>query len=153
MKELHAWVPWFNELSRKIGLGDGHELAECAGQIEWGVSDANVKLLRNRPDIVDPFSFIYTFARHCRGGNNRARLMASTAAVFGLESEFPSDCEDAFYFPSSAQGSPLFRTDDKGNPRLLWELFRSALQGIDGPPWPIRPFVKPCRSPMSVPRT
>ena len=67
MKELYAWVPWFNELSRKIALGDGHELAERAGQIEWDNSDANVELLRNKPDIVDPFSFIYTFARHCRG--------------------------------------------------------------------------------------
>ena len=131
MNELYAWVPWFNEMSRKIALGDGQKLAECAGQIEWGGSDEYVEFLKNRPDIVDPFSFIYTFARRCRGGKNRAALIASTAAVFGLESVFPSDCDDAFYFPSSTQGSPLFRKDDEGNPPLLWELFRSVLEGID----------------------
>ena len=134
MKELYAWVPWFHGLAKKISAGGERELAERAAQIEWGGSAQTPPLLRYGPEMVDPFSYIYSLASRCRGRTSRERIIESTAAVFGLDHEFPSSLDDAFYFPQIAQWPPVFHKDGSGDPGLLWDLFRHAVEGIDAVP-------------------
>ena len=134
MKELYAWVPWFNGLAKKISNGGERELAERAAQVDWGGSGQTPPLLSHGPDMVDPFSYIYSLASRCRGRTNRVRIIESTAAVFDLDHKFPSSLDDAFYFPQSAQGTPVFHQDGVGDPGLLWDLFRHTVKGIEAVP-------------------
>ena len=134
MKELYAWVPWFNGLAKRISNGGERELTERAAQVKWGESAQTPPLLRYGPEMVDPFSFIYSLASRCRSRTNRVRIIQSTAAVFDLDHEFPSSLDDAFYFPQSKQGTPVFHKDGEGDPGMLWDLFRHAVEGIDAVP-------------------
>ena len=134
MKELYAWVPWFNGLAKKISNGDERELAERAAQIDWGGSTQASALLDHGRDMVDPLSFIYSLACRCGSRTHRERVIESTAAIFDVDHEIPWSLDDAFYFPQSQLGKPVFHQDGEGSPGLLWELFRHAVEGIDAVP-------------------
>ena len=131
MKELYAWVPWFNELARKIVDGNERQLAERAEQVEWSASGHSSPLLEYGAHNVDPFSFVYTLATHCRHSESRARVTRSVASVFELTLELPLEHEDAFYFPQGTPQNTLFHKAGEGNPGLLWRFFRYAAEGVD----------------------
>ena len=134
MRELYAWVPWFNELARTIAMGNERELAERASSIQWRENDRSSPLLKYGKENVDPFSFVYTVATHCRFPEGRARVTSSVGAVFGLQSKLPAGEDDAFYFPQGTPQNTLFHQRGQGNPGLLWELWRHALEGLDAVP-------------------
>ena len=131
MNKLYAWVPWFNELAGMVADGNERELVERAEQIEWRDDDKGSPLLEYGTHNIDPFSFIYTLATHCRHPKNRARVTGSVANVFDLTLELPLDHEDAFYFPRGTPQNTLFHQAGEGDPALLWKLFRCAVKGID----------------------
>ena len=54
MKEIYSWVPWFQELRRKIAEGGETYLIEKANQVEWG---GDPLLLQHGDKGIDPFSF------------------------------------------------------------------------------------------------
>ena len=134
MRELYAWVPWFNELARTIADGNELDLAERASKIKWRVNDCSSPLLEYGEENIDPFSFFYTVATHCRGPEGRARVLGSVATVFNLKSKLPLSVDDAFYFPQGTPQNTLFHQRGEGNPRLLWDLFRHAVGGLDAVP-------------------
>ncbi len=131
MKEIYAWVPWFQELAGKIAEGGEAGLIERAKRVEWHQDDP--ALLRFRNENIDPFSFIYTLA-----SKNDKKLLKpvyrSVSKIFDINCErlFSEDSrKHGFYFPTPPGIGTLFHRDGKGNPVVLWKLFKQAMQGSD----------------------
>ena len=131
MKDVYAWIPWFGELCEKIAEGGESELARRAREVRWK-DDANVSPLLNHGDAnIDPFSFLYTLATGCKYAEGRKRICASVGEVFDLAEEVPVEVEEAFTFPQGVPMNALFHVAGRGDPALLWRLFRSARLGAD----------------------
>lgn len=133
MKELYAWVPWFNELSRKIAKNDAAYLIRRAHRIPWTESGANPPLLKADDKLIDPFSFIYSLAYATVKRDNRIRVLTSVIDQFEISAPLPLENDDAFIFPSGIPLGLLFHggEPEKSNPDVLWSLFRSAVKGIE----------------------
>ena len=129
MKEMYAWVPWFQELAGSIADGTPEQLAERAERLEWRDDGGAPPLLRYGQENVDPFSFIYSISANCGGRKSRARLIGSISSAFQLKAQLPVDLDDAFYFPQGLPLAALFHQRGIGNPELLWKLFRDAVRG------------------------
>ena len=133
MKELYSWVPWFQELARNIAAGGKEYLLDRSKSVAWHAEDSNDRELGLHsygPENVDPLSFIYTLASRSKHYESRKRIYQSVASVFEIGEEFNFDCEDAFYFPTPPAVNTLFHQNGAGNPELMWNIFRSAVQGI-----------------------
>ncbi len=128
MKEIFNWVPWFVELSQKISENDEDFLAQKARQIPWKQEGGEIPLLQYGDSNIDPFSFIYTLAGY---QSARKRIYAEVSEAFGLSSELLLELDDSFIFPTPQLNNVLFHSGDRGNPDLLWRLFRSTVKGID----------------------
>ena len=128
MREIFDWVPWFAELSRTIAVKGEEFLAHKARQIPWKEGDSKIALLRYGNQNIDPFSFIYTLAGYQWA---RKRIYAAVNEAFGLTSELPLDRDEQFIFPTPQLTNVLFHSDGRGDPGLLWRLFRSTVAGID----------------------
>ncbi len=135
MKEIYAWVPWFGELASRIAEGGEAYLAEAAKKVEWRNDDKKQPLLNYGDENIDPFSFFYTLAQRSQGSGSRDRVFPSINEAFDMERHPPiafDESEDAFIFPMpSYNASVLFHDGRQGNPKLLWNLFRGAVRGID----------------------
>ena len=129
--EMYAWVPWFHELAKSIADGTPGQLAERARRVEWRRDGSESPLLKYEPHNVDPFSFIYTISANCGALESRTRVIGSVSTVFELKAKLRIDLDDAFYFPQGLPQNTLFHDGKGGDPELLWELLRDALQGID----------------------
>ena len=127
MKEIYAWVPWFKELARKIDEGGEGYLVERAKRVAWGKD--NPSLLRYGDENVDPFSFIYFLAQRCTT-NQVQPVYTSVSEVFeidGRELLGEQSRQHGLIFPiPQSRVNSLFHFDGKGNPDLLWALFRQA---------------------------
>ena len=122
MKELHAWAPWFRDLSRTIAAGGEDDLIKKARKVDW----KNPTALENGPDRrIDPFSFLYTLASK-NTTNQRPVVYPSVDDVFGVESVLP-DPEDPrlFVFPTPPPFKVLFSPSGEHFDQL-WRLFRQA---------------------------
>ena len=128
---MYAWVPWFHELAKSIANGTPGQLAERAQRVEWRPDGSEPPLLKYEPHNVDPFSFIYTVSANCGARESRTRVIGSVSTVFELKAKLRIDLDDAFYFPQGLPQNTLFHDGKGGDPELLWELLRDALQGID----------------------
>ena len=127
-------------------IADGNELdlAERASKIKWRVNDCSSPLLEYGEENIDPFSFFYTVATHCRGPEGRARVLGSVATVFNLKSKLPLSVDDAFYFP---QGTPQTRSSisaERGIPGCCGICF--GTQSGVSTRCPGKPSAMPCRS-------
>ena len=131
MKDVYAWIPWFDEICRNIAEGGEEELARRAREVRWKDDGSEVPLLRYGDPNIDPFSFLYTLATGCKHAGGRRRLCASVGRVFELATEMPVEVEEAFIFPMGVPMNPLFHDQGRGDPALLWRLFRSARDGVD----------------------
>ena len=131
MKELYGWIPWFRELCRKIASGGESELAQRAHKLQWSKAGSVSPLLKYGDENIDPFSFLYTLATGCKFAEGRKRFCASARKIFNLTVEVPVEEEDAFIFPMGVPMNALFHDQGRGNPALLWRLFRSAQEGLD----------------------
>lgn len=122
MKEIYDWVPWFKELAEKIAEEDEQYLIERVKRVPWGGDGREPSLLRN----IDPLSFFYTLASRSSSLESRKRIYPSIASAFAMSRELDPDLDDAFIFPTPPALTALFR----GEPSLLWKLFRDAISGF-----------------------
>ena len=130
MKEVYDWVPWFRELGKKIDEGGEQFLIDKAKSVPWKADNSISPLLKYGDDNIDPFSFIYTLASLNSSSKNRNRIYPGIQDAFGLTAVLPLDLDDAFFFPTPSPRNLLFHWDGKGDPALLWRLFRDAVAGF-----------------------
>ncbi|MYC73653.1 MAG: AAA domain-containing protein [Gemmatimonadetes bacterium] len=126
MREIYQWTEWFSELAGKIAEGGEEFLIDRAKQIDWEAAGKKPPLLRD--ENIDPFSFFYTLAQR-RSSANRKLIYRSVENVFNVKHQYSEeqyDSNDAFVFPT-----PSFKILFQGDPQLLWNLFRSAVRGLD----------------------
>lgn len=130
MKEVYAWVPWFEALGRKIDEGGEAYLVECAKKVNWGGGDP--ALLKYGDEFIDPFSFFYFLAQK-NTVNQRQHVYASVSEVFGIDGGdllSENSREYGFIFPTPSPNTmALFHDGESPNTDLLWRLFRHALNG------------------------
>ena len=131
VKEIYDWVPWFKELANKIAVGGEKYLAEKAKMVEWRADGAESPLLKYSDDNIDPLSFFYTLASQTDGQASRARVYPSVAHAFQLDRTLNLAPDDLFIFPTPTRQNTLFHYKGSGDPRLLWRLFRHAVEGVD----------------------
>ena len=129
MREIYRWVPWFAELSRKIAKNGEGFLVGTARKIPWTEDGSEAALLRFRDENIDPFSFIYGLAAYDPVAGERVYEAVNEA--YGLTSEPPLKGREGLVYPRSLTPNLLFHDKGKGDPALLWTLFRSAVEGID----------------------
>ena len=128
MKDIYAWVPWFQELARKVADGGEAGLIKRAKQIVW--ARKSPALLDYGDENIDPFSFLYTLASK----NDISPLKPVYRSVSKI---FDIDCDRLFSEDSQSHGlcfpvppgvGTLFHNKGEGDPKLLWKLFRQAQQ-------------------------
>ena len=127
MKEIYSWVPWFQELGKKIETGGETYLIDKAKQVDW--KNENPPLLQYGDENIDPFSFFYFLAQK-NTSNQRKPVYDSVKDVFGVESSLPEASRDDYYvFPTPPPQAPaLFHDGKTFHPELLWRLFRQAVK-------------------------
>ena len=130
MKEIYAWVPWFQELADKIAEGGETYLAEAARKVAWRNDDKKQPLLNYDDENIDPFSFFYSLAQRSQSPGSRELVFPSIDNEFKMERRPPVESEDGFVYPTPTR-NVLFHDGGQGNPKLLWKLFRAAVRGLD----------------------
>ena len=123
----YKWVPWFNELVKKIsGEGESY-LIERSKEVDWLKPIDDVPLLKYGDENIDPFSFIYFLAQ--KNTTNQAQpVYDSVHHVFELSSEITS--YENLIIPKPQPRAPaLFHDGRNFQPNLLWDLFHQAVQG------------------------
>ena len=135
MKEIYSWVPWFQELGKKIETGGEAYLIDKAKQVDW--KNENPPLLQYGDENIDPFSFFYFLAQR-NTSNQRKPVYDSVKDVFGVESPLPDysvhdvfkiELPDYYVFPTPPPQAPvLFHDGETFHPELLWRLFRQAVK-------------------------
>lgn len=130
---MSDWAPWFRELARKIADSGEQYLIDRAKLVAWqaddGESSKTFRLLNYGDANIDPLSFFYTLASLSNSPTSRERIYPSVARAFGMAREPVFD--DRFVLPTPDQRNTLFHRAGKGDPRLLWNLFREALEGTE----------------------
>ena len=130
MKEIYAWVPWFKELGEKIADGGHRYLIDRARTVAWKGDGSESAILRYGDENIDPFSFLYTVASLNRGTTSRNRVYLSISSVFDMSSQLDLEADDGLILPTPPPINALFHDRGKGNPELLWRLFRDSLAGF-----------------------
>ena len=119
MKEIHDWVLWFRELTKKIVEGGESYLIEKAKQVNW--VKKNPALLEYGDEGIDPFSFFYFLASK-NTKHQREPVYNSVADVFEIRSQLPTGIDDCYIFPLPTFNM-LFHKDKVFHSDLLWRLF------------------------------
>ena len=130
MKEIYDWVPWFTKLVRKIAEGGPEYLADRAKKVQWRSGEKLQPLLAYGDENIDPFSFLYTLASKSRAFQTRQIVYPSISKAFDLPELPDDDSELTFIFPTPDPRFLLFHYKGEGNPELLWQLFREAVEGL-----------------------
>lgn len=133
MREIYHWTEWFSELANKIAEGGEEFLIDRAKRIDWKADGTEPPLLRYGDENIDPFSFFYSLAQH-RSSVNRKLVYRSVEKVFNVKHQYPEeqyDSDDAFVFPTANPQNLLYYSNVQADPKLLWNLFRSAVRGLD----------------------
>ncbi len=133
MREIYHWTEWFSELANKIAEGGEGFLIDRARQIAWRADGTEPPLLRYGDENIDPFSFFYSLAQR-RSSANRKLIYRSVEKVFNVKHQYPEelyDSDDAFVFPTANPQNLLYYSNIQADPKLLWNLFRNAVRGLD----------------------
>ena len=131
MKEIYDWVPWFRNLARRIAEDGPELLIERAKRVQWREPGSEAPLLKYGDENIDPFSFFYYLAGHNAWAKSRARVYPSIAEHFQVPDPEHLDRDEASVFPTPRLVKVLFHDQGRGDPRLLWKLFRQAASGVD----------------------
>ncbi len=124
MKELFQWVPWFEELARKVGEGRRESLVERAKKVDWAGKKCAV--LEQGEDKADPLTFFYHLASIAGGKTEKRRtIYASVSEVFGIENELDYSVDDCFIFPIPPALQVQFNNTG-ADPQLLWRMYDQA---------------------------
>ena len=130
MSEIFAWVPWFQELAKKIAEGGPDYLVRHAREIPWKADGTEANLLKHGSENIDPFSFFYVLASTNKWDSVRRRVHSAVSDLFGLATDVNFD--NGFYYPTPPPNAKLlFHRRGSGNPELLWQLFRGAHMGLN----------------------
>ena len=130
MSDLFGWVPWFEELARRIADSEPEDLARRARKVPWKADGTEPNLLKYGDGNIDPFSFIYVLASKNTGASVRRRVHVAVAEHFDLTAQ--ADFNRGYYYPTpSPRTKLLFHNAGTGDPDLLWRLFRAAVRGMD----------------------
>ena len=129
MKEIYDWAPWFRNLAQRIAEGGPELLIERAKKVEWKEDRSEAPLLKYGDENIDPFSFFYYLAGYSSSAKSRERIYPSIAEQFRVSDPQHLDRDEAFYFPIPSLVNVLFHSNGKGNPVLLWNLFRQTVEG------------------------
>ena len=126
MKEIYSWVPWFQELARKIEKGGKAYLIKKAKAVDWGNSR---RLLEYGDENIDPFSFFYFLAQR-NTPHQRERVYASVNEVFAISPNPPeTGWGNTFIIPTPTPNTAaLFHDGENFEPALLWNLFGQAVK-------------------------
>ena len=130
MKEIYDWVPWFKELVGKITEGGERYLIDKAKTVAWKGDGSEPAILRYGDENIDPLSFVYTVASLSKSVASRNRIYPSISNAFDMRGQLDLAADDGFIFPTPPGINTLFHSGGKGDPRLLWRLFRDALAGL-----------------------
>ena len=130
MKEIYDWVSWFRELGERIASGGEGSLVDKAKALAWKPDGSESSLLKYGDRNVDPLSFFYTLASQSKSRESRNRIYPSISNAFGMTGMPNLDLDDAFIFPTPPGINTLFHSGGKGDPELLWRLFRNAVLGF-----------------------
>ena len=130
VKEIYAWVPWFKGLAQIVADGGKDSLVKRAKEVQWTSDGQDPPLLKHRDENIDPFSFFYYLAGRSDTAENRQRIYPSIDEFFGTPKLECLDLDEAFYIPQSIRSWSFHQSGD-GNPGLLWDLFLSAVQGLE----------------------
>ena len=125
MKEIYSWVPWFQELARKIANEGEADLAKKVEQVAWGESTSRLQQIDSG---INPFSFFYFLASK-NTHNHRKSVYESVSDVFKIKSELPNtDVEEYYIFPNPQARFSIFYDKEKSGHELLWTLFNEAVE-------------------------
>ena len=127
MKDIYAWVPWFQELAGKVAEGGEAYLVDRAKQVDWG--SENPALLNYGDENIDPFSFFYFLAQR-NTKNQRPVVFQSVQEIFDIKKHLPNVAdEDQWIFPTpSPNTKALFYDGNHFEPNKLWQFFRKVIQ-------------------------
>ena len=128
MSNTYAWVPWFQELARKINEGGPEDLASRAKDVPWRPDGSEPGLLQYGDANIDPFSFFYTLAS--RNGTSTWKAILDAISESFSVAPILDVPDDGFYMPTPPGITTLFHNRGNGKPDLLWRLFRSAIEGV-----------------------
>lgn len=84
MKEIYAWVPYFNELAHKIVDGGKEHLIDVAKSVYWKKEVPVAPLLNFGDERIDPFSIIYTVAGYTKSKESRKRIFGSISSIYEM---------------------------------------------------------------------
>ena len=131
MREIYDWVPWFKKLVQTIAEEGEDFLIERAKKVEWFPDGRTPPLLKYGDKNIDPFSFISYLAGRSYRRANRLRIHPSINELFGTPELEHIALDEAFFFPAAPTINALFHDRGDGDPVLLWDLFRSAVSGVE----------------------
>lgn len=125
MKEMFAWVPWFNELAKNIAEGGQQYLEDRANEVGWvGGSPFTDS------DVLNPLLFLTAVANEGDKTDSRDRVFASLAEVFEIHPLQTADSPDVWHFPRSLRLFRYDNPDDPANGDVVWRLLRTAVSGL-----------------------
>ena len=125
MRELFQWVPWFEELAKKVRAVQREGLVERVKKVNW--AGRKVSVLEEGEDRADPLTFFYHLAA-ISGGKTEKKIVIfkSVADVFGIKSSLDYDNPNCFIFPTPPSLQVKFNNNPEDNTQLLWDIFNQA---------------------------
>ena len=124
MKEMFDWVPWFNELARKIADGGQQYLEDRAEEVDWQGASPLASA-----DVINPLLFLSAVANESEKVESRNRVFASLAEVFEIHPLQTAVSRDVWHFPRCLRLFQYDNPDDPANEAAVWRLLRGAVSG------------------------
>ena len=125
MRELFQWVPWFEELAKKVREVQREGLVKKVNKMDW--AGGRIAVLEKGADRADPLTFFYHLAAIAGGkAEKRMTIYKSIADVFGIESPLDYSIDECFIFPIPRNDVVLFDKNSEDHTQLLWEMFNQA---------------------------
>jgi len=124
VSELFAWIPWFQELARKIADNDANYFVPRVRKV-WSSAVGSQALLTKSDADLDPFSFFYSLASK-NGTKQWKPLHDAISEEFSIP-PIGVDASEGFYFPTPPGFVGMFHE----KPDLLRRLFREAVRGFE----------------------
>ena len=119
----YSWVAWFEELAGKIAREGEDYLIRRARRVDWRRDDP--PLLAYGDENIDPMSFLYFLAQR-NTSNQYKPVFESVTEEFQITSVL-SQTPPTIPTPVP-NAAALFHDGKSFDPRLLWSLFRDAVQ-------------------------
>ena len=124
MKEMFDWVPWFNDLARKIADGGQQYLEDRAEEVDWQGASPLASA-----DVINPLLFLSAIANESEKVESRNRVFASLAEVFEIHPLQTAVSRDVWHFPRCLRLFQYDNPDDPANEAAVWRLLRGAVSG------------------------